>query len=148
VVTQALAGDDITVYGTGEQTRSFCYVDDLVDGLMRLMACRTSPGGPVNLGNPAEMTVRELVTRVLALTGSRSRIVRKPLPVDDPQRRRPDIGRAKSLLGWSPRVALEDGLEKTIAYFGRSAAPRPVTVGFRAVRPDAALPVKAGAVTP
>jgi UDP-glucuronate decarboxylase len=148
VVTQALAGDDITVYGTGEQTRSFCYVDDLVDGLMRLMACRTSPGGPVNLGNPAEMTVRELVTRVLALTGSRSRIVRKPLPVDDPQRRRPDIGRAKSLLGWSPRVALEDGLEKTIAYFGRSAAPRPVTVGFRAVRPDTALPVKAGAVTP
>lgn len=149
VVTQALAGDDITVYGTGEQTRSFCYVDDLVDGLMRLMACRAAPGGPINLGNPAELTVSELVTRVLALTGSHSRIVRKPLPVDDPQRRRPDIERAKSLLSWSPRVALEEGLEKTITYFAQSIIPRPaIAVGFRAVRPDAALPAKTGAAMP
>jgi len=149
VINQALAGDDITVYGTGEQTRSFCYVDDLVDGLMRLMACRTAPGGPINLGNPAELTVRDLVARVLALTGSRSRIVRKPLPVDDPQRRRPDIGRAKSLLGWSPRVMLEDGLKRTIAHFAEGAVQRPaLAVGFRTIRDDAGLTVKAGAVTP
>ncbi len=93
--------------------------------------------------------MRELVTRVLALTGSRSRIVRKPLPVDDPQRRRPDIGRAKSLLGWSPRVVLEDGLKRTIAHFAEGVAPRPaLAVGFRAVRDDPGLVVKAGAVTP
>ncbi|MFE0752411.1 UDP-glucuronic acid decarboxylase family protein [Inquilinus sp. NPDC058860] len=149
VVTQALAGDDITVYGTGGQTRSFCYVDDLVDGLVRLMACRTSPGGPINLGNPAELTVRQLVTQILALTGSRSRIVRKPLPVDDPQRRRPDIARAKALLGWAPRVALEEGLEKTIAYFAEATTPRHApAVGFGALRKGAGLPAKAEAVTP
>lgn len=149
VVTQALAGDDITVYGTGEQTRSFCYVDDLVDGLVRLMACRASPGGPVNLGNPVELTVRQLVTRVLALTGSRSRIVRKPLPVDDPQRRRPDIARAQALLGWAPRVALEQGLRQTIAYFAEAATPRPApAVGFGALRKGTGLPAKAEAVTP
>ena len=147
VVTQALAGDDITVYGTGEQTRSFCYVDDMVDGLLRLMARRTPPGGPVNLGNPVELTVRELVTRVLALTGSRSRVVRKPLPVDDPQRRRPDIERAKSLLGWSPRVVLEDGLERTIAYFAGAADRKSaLTIGFPALPEDAVVAAKAGVV--
>jgi len=148
VITQALAGDDITVYGTGGQTRSFCYVDDLVEGLMRLMACRASPGGPVNLGNPAELTVCELVTRVLALTGSRSRVVRKPLPVDDPQRRRPDIGRAKSLLGWSPRIALEDGLEKTIAWFAAAPDRQPApALRFPGI-PDIGVAAKAGIVTP
>jgi len=122
VVTQALAGDDITVYGTGEQTRSFCYVDDLVDGLIRLMAYEGDYAGAVNLGNPAEITVRELVARVLHLTSSQSRIVARPLPVDDPQRRRPDISLAQRLLGWKPRTDLERGLERTIAYFAEEAA--------------------------
>jgi UDP-glucuronate decarboxylase len=117
VITQALTGADITVYGTGEQTRSFCYVDDLVRGLLALMRCERADSGPVNLGNPAEMTVRELVTEVLRLTSSQSRVVSRPLPIDDPQRRRPDIARAKSLLGWAPRVSLVDGLKATIAYF-------------------------------
>ncbi|SDN70050.1 UDP-glucuronate decarboxylase [Methylobacterium phyllostachyos] len=124
VICQALAGDDITVYGNGEQTRSFCYVSDLVDGLLRLMASETPLDGPVNLGNPHEMTVGELVDRVVRMTGTPSRIVRRPLPVDDPQRRRPDITRAETLLGWSPRVALEEGLEATIAWFSREIAPR------------------------
>ena len=117
VVCQALAGDNITVYGDGRQTRSFCYVADLIDGLMRLMACEGPMPGPVNLGNPAEMTIDELVTKVLDLTGSRSRVVRRPLPEDDPRRRRPDIARAKKLLGWSPRTALDAGLKTTITWF-------------------------------
>ena len=109
-------------YGTGEQTRSFCYVDDLVDGLIRLMAYEGDYAGAVNLGNPAEITVRELVARVLHLTSSQSRIVARPLPVDDPQRRRPDISLAQRLLGWKPRTDLERGLERTIAYFAEEAA--------------------------
>jgi nucleoside-diphosphate-sugar epimerase len=117
VVCQALAGDPITVYGDGSQTRSFCYVDDLVEGLMRLMESEEADGVPVNLGNPSELTVCELVDQVLAMTGSRSRIVRKPLPEDDPRRRKPDIARAKDLLDWCPRVKLRDGLEATIAWF-------------------------------
>jgi UDP-glucuronate decarboxylase len=117
VVCQALAGDNITVYGDGRQTRSFCYVADLIDGLMRLMACEGPMPGPVNLGNPAEMTIGELVTKVLDLTGSRSRVVRRPLPEDDPRRRRPDIARAKKLLGWSPRTPLDAGLKTTITWF-------------------------------
>ncbi|MBP2493869.1 UDP-glucuronate decarboxylase [Methylobacterium sp. PvP109] len=124
VICQALAGDDITVYGNGEQTRSFCYVSDLVDGLLRLMAVETPLAGPVNLGNPRELTVGALVDLVVRMTETPSRIVRRPLPVDDPQRRRPDITRAETLLGWSPRVPLEEGLEATIAWFSREIAPR------------------------
>ena len=123
VICQALAGDDITVYGDGEQTRSFCYVSDLVDGLLRLMRAETALDGPVNLGNPREMTVGELVDLVVRMTRTSSRIVRRPLPVDDPQRRRPDITRAQTLLGWSPQVVLEAGLEATIAWFSREIAP-------------------------
>ncbi|MGX5773818.1 UDP-glucuronic acid decarboxylase family protein [Methylorubrum zatmanii] len=119
VVCQALADEPITVYGDGEQTRSFCYVADLVEGLMRLMDREEAPGGPVNLGNPREMTVAELVALVSRMTGTRSTITRRPLPVDDPQRRRPDITRAQDLLGWSPQVPLEQGLEATIAWFAQ-----------------------------
>jgi UDP-glucuronate decarboxylase len=117
VVTQALAGTDITVYGDGSQTRSFCYVADLVKGLAGLGALGTAIPGAVNLGNPVELNVLELVERVLALTGSRSAVVRRPLPVDDPRRRRPDITLARRLLGWSPEVPLEAGLRDTIAWF-------------------------------
>jgi UDP-glucuronate decarboxylase len=117
VLCQALSGEDITVYGDGSQTRSFCYVSDMVEGLMRLMDSDPAPGAPVNLGNPIELTVSDLVDRVLALTGSASRIVHRPLPVDDPRRRRPDIGRAKALLGWEPSVGLQEGLEATAAWF-------------------------------
>jgi len=124
VICQALAGDDITVYGNGEQTRSFCYVSDLVDGLLRLMEAETPLDGPVNLGNPRELTVGALVDLVVRMTGTPSRIVRRPLPVDDPQRRRPDITRAQTLLGWSPKVPLEAGLEATIAWFSREITPR------------------------
>ena len=117
VICQAIAGNDITVYGDGLQTRSFCYVDDLVEGLVRLMHSETARGFPVNLGNPEERRVRDLVTLVTAMTGSRSRIVHLPLPQDDPKRRRPDISRAKTLLDWAPLVDLEDGLASTIASF-------------------------------
>jgi UDP-glucuronate decarboxylase len=117
VICQALAGDDITVYGDGLQTRSFCYVSDLIDGFMRLMAYEGSPGGAVNLGNPYELTVGDLVKRVVAMTGSRSRLVNRPLPVDDPRRRCPDITRATKLLAWTPKTSLEAGLKATIAWF-------------------------------
>src|SRR5918911_1687081 len=106
VICQALTGDDITIYGDGSQTRSFCYVTDLVDGFMRLMAYKGPFPGAVNLGNPAELTVGDLAHKVLAMTGSPSRIVSRPLPVDDPRRRRPDITLAKQLLGWSPKTSL------------------------------------------
>jgi UDP-glucuronate decarboxylase len=116
-VVQALRGQDITVYGDGLQTRAFCYVDDLVGALVRLMDTRDDFTGPVNLGNPVEVSVRHLAERVIALTGSRSRIVSRPLPPDDPVQRCPDIGVATSALGWEPRVSLEDGLKATIGYF-------------------------------
>ncbi len=116
VICQALAGDDITVYGDGSQSRSFCFADDLVDGLMRLMESDVRDG-PVNLGNPVELTVCDLVERVLAMTGSQSRVVNLPLPEDDPRRRRPNIDRARDLLGWEPRVPLQQGLEATAAWF-------------------------------
>jgi UDP-glucuronate decarboxylase len=116
-VTQALAGDPITIYGDGGQTRSFCYVDDLVEGLQRLQAVETPLRGAVNLGNPEELTVAELAERVIALTGSASPIVRRPLPVDDPRRRRPDVSYARQVLGWAPRVGLEVGLRNTINWF-------------------------------
>ena len=117
VVCQALSGQDITIYGDGLQTRSFCYVSDMVEGLMRLMASEPSPGAPVNLGNPKELTVRDLVERVIRLTGTSSGIVHRPLPMDDPRRRKPDIRRAKALLGWEPKVGLRQGLEATAAWF-------------------------------
>ena len=117
IVCQALSGDDITIFGDGLQTRSFCFVDDMVDGLMRLMMNDRAVGIPVNLGNPNELTVRELADLVVAMTGTRSRIVKRPLPIDDPRRRKPDIGRAIELLDWRPRVGLEQGLEATIAWF-------------------------------
>ncbi len=122
VITQALAGADITIYGSGEQTRSFCYVDDLVAGLMRLMTVDANPDGAVNLGNPVELEVRGLVDLVVSMTGAGSAVTFHKLPVDDPRRRRPDITRARSLLGWSPRVTLEQGLERTISYFAGNAA--------------------------
>lgn len=123
-IVQALAGDDITIYGTGAQTRSFCYVDDLVDGQVRLMNLvpRTSNTehsftGPVNLGNPREFTVLQLAKKVISATKSKSNIVRKPLPEDDPKKRKPDITLAKKVLRWAPKVKLEEGLQKTIKYF-------------------------------
>ena len=114
-IAQALRGEDLTVYGDGTQTRSFCYVSDLVDGILRLL--RSDTNGPVNLGNPKETTVTDIAEQILALTGSSSRIVHRPLPVDDPKVRRPDIGRARAVLGWQPRVSLTAGLTETIAWF-------------------------------
>jgi UDP-glucuronate decarboxylase len=122
-VLQALRDEPITIYGNGEQTRSFCYVSDLIDGFIRLMALEQDPG-PVNLGNPRESTILELAEIVLKLTGSRSELRREPLPVDDPTRRCPDITKAKALLGWQPQVPLEEGLRKTIEYM-REIAERP-----------------------
>ncbi len=116
-IMQALRGEDITIFGEGSQTRSFCYVDDLVDGLIRLMESREGFTGPVNIGNPVEFTIRELAELVVEMTGARSKLVQRPLPSDDPTQRKPDITLARSELGWEPAVALRDGLEKTIAYF-------------------------------
>ncbi len=115
-IVQALRGEPITLYGDGEQTRSFCYVDDLVSGIIKMMD-NEELTGPVNMGNPSEFTIRELAETVLELTGSKSELVHKPLPSDDPVRRRPDIGIAREKLGWEPTVGLREGLEKTIAYF-------------------------------
>ncbi len=116
-IVQALKGEDITVYGDGSQTRSFCYVDDLVEGLCRMMNSRDGFTGPVNLGNPGEFTMLELAKKVIGLTGSRSKIVYEPLPQDDPAQRKPVIELARRELGWEPEVMLEDGLKRTIAYF-------------------------------
>jgi UDP-glucuronate decarboxylase len=116
-VVQALLGRDLTIHGDGAQTRSFCYVDDLIDGLMRLMGTRDEVTGPVNIGNPDEFSILELATTVIKLTGSRSRIVHRPLPQDDPRQRRPDISQANQLLSWGPRTSLDDGLNRTISYF-------------------------------
>ena len=116
-IVQALRGQDITIYGDGSQTRSFCYIDDLVDGLSRLMESPADLTGPVNLGNPCEFSMRELAELVLKLTGSRSKLVFQPLPEDDPRQRQPNIELARSTLGWEPAVALEQGLANTIAYF-------------------------------
>jgi len=115
-ILQALKGEDITVYGDGSQTRSFCYVDDLVSGLIAMMD-RDDFIGPVNLGNPAETSILEFAERIIALTGSRSKVVFKPLPADDPRQRQPDISLAGEKLGWSPKVPVEEGLQKTISYF-------------------------------
>ena len=115
-IVQALKGEPITIYGEGSQTRSFCYVDDLIDGMIRMMN-QDEMTGPVNIGNPREMTIRELAEMVLAKIGGKSKLVKKPLPEDDPLQRQPNIALAKSKLGWEPKVPLETGLEKTIAYF-------------------------------
>ena len=116
-IVQALKGEDITVYGSGEQTRSFCYVDDLVEGMYRMMNSREGFTGPVNLGNPGEFTMLELADKVINLTGSKSKIVHKPLPQDDPVQRKPVIELAEKELGWKPEVILEEGLRRTIEYF-------------------------------
>jgi UDP-glucuronate decarboxylase len=116
-IIQALLGRDITIYGDGRQTRSFCYVDDLVDGLVRLMNTGDDVTGPINIGNPAEFSIRELAEIVITITGSRSKIVTRPLPADDPRQRQPDISKARQTLGWTPRTALKEGLVRTIAYF-------------------------------
>ena len=118
-IVQALSGQDITIYGDGSQTRSFCFVDDLIDGFLRLMDSPSPFTGPVNLGNPDEFTIRQLADTVVALTGSASKIVHCPLPIDDPRQRRPDISLAGRMLGWQPRVPLAAGLGETISYFER-----------------------------
>jgi len=125
-IVQALRGDPLTVYGDGSQTRSFCYVDDLIEGILRLF--ERGSADPTNIGNPHEFTVRQLAERVLALTGSKSKIVERPLPVDDPQVRQPDIRHARETLGWEPKVSLDEGLRRTIEYFraivAREGAPK------------------------
>ena len=129
-IVQALRGQDITIYGEVQQTRSFCYVDDLIDGFLALMATEEGFTGPVNLGNPGEFTIRQLAETVIRLTGAGSQLVFKPLPQDDPMQRQPDIRLARSALGWEPKIALEQGLVRTIAYFeellslGKAAAPQ------------------------
>jgi UDP-glucuronate decarboxylase len=116
-IVQALKGEPITIFGDGGQTRSFCFVDDLVDGLIRLMNSPADLTGPINLGNPREFSVRELAEKIIELTGSVSRIAYRALPVDDPKQRQPDISLAVANLNWSPRIQLEEGLLETIAYF-------------------------------
>ncbi|GHU41403.1 NAD-dependent dehydratase [Clostridia bacterium] len=116
-IVQAIKGDKITIYGNGQQTRSFCYVDDLVDGMVRLMESEPGFTGPCNIGNPSEFTMLELAEKVIKLTGSKSKIVFEPLPQDDPKQRKPDISLAKEKLNWEPKIALDEGLLKTIAYF-------------------------------
>lgn len=117
LILQALQNQDITIYGDGTQTRSFCYRDDLIDGMMRLMATPDTVTGPINVGNPGEFTIRQLAENIIELTGSKSKLVYRPLPADDPRQRKPDITNAKKLLDWEPSTPLRDGLVKTIAYF-------------------------------
>jgi UDP-glucuronate decarboxylase len=117
LIVQALKGEDITIYGTGQQTRSFCYVADLIEGLVRMMNSSAEVVGPMNLGNQCEFTILELAEKVLHFTGSKSRLVFMPLPQDDPRQRQPNISLAREKLGWEPVVPLEDGLKETIAYF-------------------------------
>jgi UDP-glucuronate decarboxylase len=121
-IVQALNNQDITLFGDGNQTRSFCYVDDLIEGMVRLMNTGDDVTGPVNVGNPGEFTIRELAEKVIKLTGSKSKLVFKPLPQDDPRQRKPDITLAKKLLNWEPKVPLEEGLKKTIEYFDKLLA--------------------------
>ena len=149
-IVQALTGEPITIYGKGEQTRAFCYVDDLIEALLRLMASPAGILGPINLGNPQEFTIGQLARKVRELTGSHSKIISKPLPVDDPMQRRPDIGQAEALLGWRPRIDLDTGLVKTIAYFdallaSEAAASKPENLTLQAILANgdavAAVPV-------
>ncbi len=129
-IMQALQGEPITIYGDGSQTRAFCYVDDMIDGLMRLMAAPDDVTGPVNLGNPHEVTVIDLAERVIEYTGSKSKLVFKPLPEDDPTQRCPDIALARKALGWEPGVSLEDGLKQTVAHFRRTLSGDTRRVGL------------------
>ncbi|MBO5764691.1 MAG: SDR family oxidoreductase [Lentisphaeria bacterium] len=124
-ILQALRGEDITIYGDGSQTRSFCYRDDLVEGMIRMMATPNEVTGPINIGNPGEFTIRELADMVIRLTNSKSRLIEMPLPADDPKQRRPDITKAKKILNWEPVTPLEEGLKKTIEYFDRLLAEDP-----------------------
>ncbi len=121
-IVQALRGQDLTIYGDGQQTRSFCYVDDLVEGMLRMMDTEKGFTGPINIGNPGEFTMLQLAEKVLQLVGSKSKLVHKPLPQDDPKQRKPIIDLAKSKLGWEPKVNLDDGLKETVAYFRRTLA--------------------------
>jgi dTDP-glucose 4,6-dehydratase len=121
-MSQALMNEDVTIFGDGTQTRSFTYVSDLVDGVLRLMESSTNE--PVNIGNPHEVTIEEIARTIIALVGSRSQLVYRPLPVDDPRQRRPDITRATTLLGWQPTVALDEGLAKTVEYFRKALTIR------------------------
>jgi len=131
-IVQSLLGTDITVYGDGMQTRSFCYVDDLIDGLIRLMSTADKVTGPINIGNPIEFSMLELATMVIDMTGSRSRVVHRPLPENDPRQRRPDISRAQELLSWKPRTQLKDGLKRTIAYFEKLLSEKGVRAALAA----------------
>ncbi len=122
-MSQALTGEDVTIFGSGQQTRSFCYVTDLVDGIIRLL--NSELNDPVNIGNPQEMTIEEIARTIIRLTGSNSKLVYRPLPEDDPKVRQPDITRARTLLGWEPKVPLEEGLIKTLEYFRKKVAEKP-----------------------
>ena len=124
-IVQALQDKPITIYGDGNQTRSFCYVDDLIEGFIRLMDAPDTVTGPINIGNPGEFTIRQLAEIVIEMTGSRSEIVQMPLPQDDPLQRRPDITKARELLGWQPTIPLRQGLERTIDYFKTLCWPEP-----------------------
>ena len=135
-IVQALLGRDITIYGNGSQTRAFCYVDDLIDGLLRLMATPKTVTGPINIGNPAEFAILDLAKMVIELTNSRSRIAHCSLPEDDPKQRQPDISRARELLGWAPRTSLKDGLVPTISYFDRLLADPKVRAALMAGQAD------------
>lgn len=126
-IVQALKGQDITLYGDGQQTRSFCYVDDLVRGLMGLMDSADHITGPINIGNPGEFTICQLAEQVIDLTGSKSKLVFMPLPQDDPKQRKPNIEKAQEILGWEPKIQLRDGLAKTIAYFDGMLSSRPIS---------------------
>ena len=131
-IVQALKGEPITIYGNGEQTRAFCFVDDLIEGFLRLMAASDDVTGPINIGNPVETTVRELAETIIDLVGSRSKLETRPLPIDDPVQRCPDISRARNLLDWEPRVPLDTGLKRTIAYFEKLLTERGEISGKRA----------------
>jgi UDP-glucuronate decarboxylase len=128
-IVQALRGDDITIYGDGNQTRAFCYVDDLIEAFVLMMNATDDITGPINIGNPHEVTVRELAERIIDLTGSRSKLIYTGLPVDDPMQRCPNISRARTMLGWEPKIPLDEGLVRTINYFDKtlSALTEPAT---------------------
>ncbi|MEQ8700147.1 MAG: NAD-dependent epimerase/dehydratase family protein, partial [Bauldia litoralis] len=121
-IVQALRGEDITIYGDGTQTRSFCYVDDMVEGLLRYMDLDGEEPGPLNLGNPTEVEIGALAEKILKLTGSRSKLIFQPLPDDDPKQRQPDISKARALIDWEPAVPLDSGLRETVDYFGKLLA--------------------------